>query len=173
MKIIEGTIRQIKADEGKYIRRKGDTDYYTACILLSNETESDFDEVDTIDSEELKQAKSDKIDDITAYDSSDSVNSFSYKGINMWLDKETRGGLLVRFNAEKAAGKLETTLWNGTNSISLSIDEGIQMLYALEVYASECYDNTARHKANVTALSSVEDVANYDYKQGYPNKLEL
>ena len=39
--------------------------------------------------------------------------------------------------------------------------------------ASACYDNTAQHKANVSALTIVEEVMNYDYKTGYPNKLEF
>ena len=47
------------------------------------------------------------------------------------------------------------------------------MLYAIEVYASACFDNTAKHKANVMALDSIEEVMSYDYTTGYPDKLNL
>lgn len=80
---------------------------------------------------------------------------------------------MLRFNAEKSSGKIETTLWLGTQSITLGIDKAIQMLYAIEVYASACFDNTAKHKANVMALDSIEEVMSYDYTTGYPEKLNL
>ena len=110
---------------------------------------------------------------ITDHDGSVNVNSFTINGMKYWLDKETRAGLILRFNAEKSAGKTETTLWVGNNSITLAIDDAIKMLYALEVYASACYDNTASHKANVSALTTVEEVMNYDYKTGYPAMLRF
>lgn len=47
------------------------------------------------------------------------------------------------------------------------------MLSALELYALECYNVTAAHKANVMALESVGDVVAYDYESGYPDKLNF
>ena len=110
---------------------------------------------------------------ITKYDNRDNVNAFFVSGQKVWLDKDTRAGLMLRFNAEKSSGKIETTLWLGTQSITLGIDKAIQMLYAIEVYASACFDNTAKHKANVMALDSIEEVMSYDYTTGYPEKLSF
>lgn len=110
---------------------------------------------------------------ITKYDNGDNVNAFFVSGQKVWLDKDTRAGLMLRFNAEKSSGKIETTLWLGTQSITLGIDKTIQMLYAIEVYASACFDNTAKHKANVMALDSIEEVMSYDYTTGYPEKLSF
>ena len=110
---------------------------------------------------------------ITKYDNGDNVNAFFVSGQKVWLDKDTRAGLMLRFNAEKSSGKIETTLWLGTQSITLGIDKAIQMLYAIEVYASACFDNTAKHKANVMALDSIEEVMSYDYTTGYPDKLSF
>ena len=45
------------------------------------------------------------------------------------------------------------------------------MLIALELYASECYDNTQRHLAEVAKLDTIEAVNAYDYTTGYPSKL--
>lgn len=110
---------------------------------------------------------------ITAYDSSSEVNEFSYMGFPLWLDKETRAGLVVRFNAEEAMGKTNTKLWAGTTGFSLSIADGRNMLNAIEYYASQCFDCTAAHKASVEKLETIEDVVAYDYKSGYPEKLSL
>lgn len=121
----------------------------------------------------LKNAKLEKIKEINDYDLSDNVNSFIYKGVEMWLDKLTRSGLIMRLNAEKAIGKTETTLWFGTMSFTLGVDDGLQLLTLIEVYASACYDNTASHIAAVEALNNIEDVYNYDYTVGYPQKIVI
>lgn len=42
------------------------------------------------------------------------------------------------------------------------------MLVAVEVYAKQCFNVTAQHKANVAALLSVDAVASYDHTSGYP-----
>lgn len=110
---------------------------------------------------------------ITAYDSSSEVNKFSYQGVPLWLDKETRTGLAVRFNAEEIMGKTETKLWAGTVGFAMSITDGRQMLYAVENYASQCYDTTASHKAAVDELKTTDEVVAYNYTVGYPSKLEL
>jgi len=45
------------------------------------------------------------------------------------------------------------------------------MLSSLEIYALECYNQTATHKAAVEALTTAEEINNYDYTTGYPEKL--
>ena len=45
------------------------------------------------------------------------------------------------------------------------------MLYALEVYASKCYDRTQYHIVNAKALNTVDNLRNYNFKTGYPEKL--
>lgn len=114
-----------------------------------------------------------KKDEILRYDSSDEVNAFFIQGQEMWLDKATRAGLMLRFQAEQAMGNEYTTLWYGANQYELPLLGAFQMLYALEVYASQCYDNTQMHIANVNTLNSIESIEEYDYKQGYPEKLKF
>lgn len=121
----------------------------------------------------LARAKAAKVDAIEAYDVSDAVSGFTYKGVEMWLDKATRTGLLMRFTAEQAMGRTETTLWLGEQSFTLPLADAFALLYVLEVYASGCYDRTAAHKAAVDALETVEAVEAYDHTAGYPEKIEL
>lgn len=121
----------------------------------------------------LDDVKREKINNILEYDSSSEVNEFSINDIPVWLDKATRVGLELRFRAEQAQGFTTTTLWYESMQFSLSIEQAIQMLYAIELYASACYDNTQRHLATVGNMTTKEEVENYDYKVGYPEKLRF
>lgn len=114
-----------------------------------------------------------KKDEILRYDSSDEVNAFFMQSKRMWLDKATRAGLSLRFQAEQAMGREFTTLWYEGMMFELPIATAMQMLLALEVYASQCYDNTQRHLANIANLETIEEVESYDYRVGYPDKLEF
>lgn len=125
------------------------------------------------ESEKLEQAKSDKIAEITTYDTSSSVNGFMLNGLLVWLDKATRVGLMNSTTIAKAAGQKTTTLWLGGLKIVVDCDKAIQLLSALEMYALECFNVTASHKATVSELKSIGEVEAYDYKTGYPKMLEM
>ena len=121
----------------------------------------------------LEQEKSRIIDDIMCYDSSESVNAFYVNNMAIWLDKATRAGLMLRFQAEISMGKTNTILWYNNIEFPLTLESAIQMLYALEMYASECYDNTQRHISNIEKIISIDDLKSYDYTVGYPEKLRF
>lgn len=121
----------------------------------------------------LALALRDKRRNIGCYDKSSAVNQFYISDTPMWLDKETRTGLKLRFEAEIAMGKTDTTLWADGVQYPLSLETAIQMLYALEVYASQSYDNTQAHLAAIDALMTVEEVEAYDHTSGYPEKLRF
>jgi hypothetical protein len=110
---------------------------------------------------------------IQQYDSSSEVNIFYMNSTPMWLDKSTRAGLMLRFQSEQAIGREMTSLWYSGQMYELPLAMAFQMLYALEVYASECYDNTQRHLAAVNALQTIDEMESYDYRAGYPEKLEF
>ena len=121
----------------------------------------------------LDQAKKEIIRKIDEYDTSVNVNSFKLNGVDVWLSKDTRVGLMNSISIEKAAGKKQSALWFNNICVTINCDSAIQMLSALELYALDCYNKTAEHKVNVQNLSSIEEVYNYDYTQGYPSKLEF
>ena len=126
-----------------------------------------------MDTLKLEQAKTDKIAEITAYDTSDNVNGFVLNGLLVWLDKATRVGLMNSTTIAKAAGQQTTTLWLKGIKLVVDCDKAIQLLSALEMYALECFNVTASHKAAVGELKSIEEVEAYDYKAGYPKMLEM
>lgn len=121
----------------------------------------------------LEQVKADKIAEIAAYDTSDKVNGFTLNGLLVWLDKATRVGLMNSTTIAKAAGQQTTTLWLGGIKLVVDCDKAIQLLSALEMYALECFNVTASHKAAVSELTTIEEVEAYDYKAGYPKMLEM
>lgn len=121
----------------------------------------------------LEKAKKAKLEAIIAYDTSSDVNGFLLNGNKVWLDKETRVGLMNSTTIAKAAGQKTTTLWLGGLKIVVDCDKAIQLLSALEMYALECFNVTASHKAAVSELKTIKEVEAYDYKAGYPKMLEM
>lgn len=126
-----------------------------------------------LDALKLKQAKSGKIAEITAYDTSDKVNGFMLNGLLVWLDKATRVGLMNSTTIAKAAGQQTTTLWLGDVKLEVDCDKAIQLLSALEMYALECFNVTAAHKAAVAELKTIKEVEAFDVTADYPKQLEM
>lgn len=113
---------------------------------------------------------------IIAFDGSDHVNSFYIGGVRTWLDKATRVGLKLRFEAEKRSGKESTTLWQDGMQFTLPLAgevTALDMLDAIELYASACYDVTQMHLAAAAELETAQEMENYGYTSGYPEKLRF
>ena len=110
---------------------------------------------------------------IEKYDASSSVNSFLLNGMEVWLDKATRVGLMNSTSIAKSMGQQKTTLWLGSYQLEVDCDKAIQLLSALEMYALECFNVTAAHKKAVSELDNIEGVLTYDYRAGYPDKLKM
>lgn len=179
---IKGDCVRVKANEG-YMLKLGDS--YTEELFCERSTipdnlvvvpystyliESNKEKYKGMTIEEAKEML---IAEITDYDTSDKVNGFVLNGILVWLDKATRVGLMNSTTIAKAAGQETTTLWFGGLKLVVDCDKAIQLLSALEMYALECFNVTASHKAAVNELKSIEDVEVYDYKAGYPKMLEM
>ena len=122
----------------------------------------------TID--ELKEMK---IAEINTYDKSDAVNSFTLAGKQIWLDKDTRVGLVNSIRIEKESGRMNTTLWYNAEKYVIPVDTALQMLNRLELYTLDCYNVTQSHIAAVKGLSDAGQVEAYNYKTGYPEQLNF
>ena len=133
----------------------------------------DIDKRFKTEDEVIAELKVLKIDEITKYDTSSNVNVFSLNGVDVWLDRDTRVGLMNSTTIAKNMGQENTILWLGTVKITVKCDQAIQLLSALEMYALSCFNKTAEHKKNVEALSTINEIVSYDYTVGYPEKLNL
>ena len=144
------------------------TAYQYDCYWLTLSTTAPHDATSV-----LSAAKTSMLAEITAYDSSSSVNAFMLNGIQVWLDKATRVGLMNSTSIAKNMGQEKTSLWLGSYQLEVDCDKAIQLLSALEMYALECFNVTAAHKKAVSELDNIEAVLTYDYKSGYPEKLKM
>lgn len=121
----------------------------------------------------IENTKKKILDSILDYDSSNKVNIFYVNNESFWLDKQTRSSLKFRLEIEQQLGYRKTTLWYNGNPFEFLIDDAVRMLYLLEKYASECYDNTQRHIYNINKITSIEELNNYDFTVGYPEQLSF
>lgn len=106
---------------------------------------------------------------IKLYDSSEDVNSFLIGDKSFWLDKSTRVGLMHLANCSST----DLQLVLGDQVLTFPIDFAKDFLAKLEVYAGQCYLQTQKHLINVKELQTIEDILNYDYTTGYPEKITL
>lgn len=115
------------------------------------------------------------------YDNSPAVNAFILNGnLVSWSsddpkspNKSVRMGLRQNISDKQTKGEENITMWLGGMPITLKCEEAETLMCNLEDYAYECFNVTAAHKKTVSELETVEEVLTYDYKQGYPSKLEI
>ncbi len=166
---------EVRSSEGKMlVRVDGPANQrpFSCGRVMPGESEADYMEVDS-DFVAVREAIAAKIAEIAEYDTSPAVNSFTLGGRAMWLDNALRISITDSTRKERAAGLTVTTLWHEGRRYDLPIDHAERMLIALEVYAKQCFNVTAQHKAAVAALTSVAAVTAYDHTAGYPPRLEL
>ena len=123
--------------------------------------------------EVLNDAKERILNELYSYHSSSDINVFYIGDSPLWLDKNLRAELKNRFDAEVKNGKTETVIWYDNTPFVFSLDKAIQMLCDLEVYASECYDNTQTHIINIKKMNNLEGIESYNFKNGYPEILKF
>lgn len=121
----------------------------------------------------LEQARARKLAELEAYDSSNSVNSFTLNGVPMWLDYATRQQLRTSIEAYQAQDAEQVTKWFNGVQFTFPTATWLYMLNLLEVYASDALNVTESHRAAINSLGSIEDIDEYDFTVGYPNKVEL
>ena len=108
-------------------------------------------------------------EEIKFYDKSSNVNGFYYNGKEYWLDKSTRVGLQNLVNSSSD----NISLVLGNNIIELEVNKAKEFLSNLEVYAGKCYITTTKHLLATKEFKTIEDIINYDYTSGYPEKITL
>lgn len=109
------------------------------------------------------------IEKVKHYDKSSKVNSFFFNKSEYWLDKNTRLGLMNLVNCTNDS----INLLLRDQFLEINADKLKAFLQELEVYAQKCYINTQKHLLNINQLRTVEDLINYDYTKGYPEKIIL
>lgn len=164
---------EIKTQRQIVIRKEGMATYNPTEEMILADGWVEYIIPEPTEDELFARAKQNLKNEIVHHDSSSEVNEFFINGLPVWLDKATRAGLKLRFEAEIAVGNDNTSLWYNNMQFPLSLSQAMQMLYAIEIYASACYDNTQYHLSVVENLTTREEVEAYDYRVGYPDKLRF
>lgn len=121
----------------------------------------------------LSVVKLAKLKGLYEYDKSNNVNGFYYNGQFMWLDRETRSVLKNTIESLETVGRNTLNIWYGDNNINLNLEDAKYLLSLLEVYATDCYNITEQHRLSIIGMTTVEDVKNYNFKEGYPEMLRF
>ncbi|MDL2291561.1 DUF4376 domain-containing protein [Bacteroides sp. OttesenSCG-928-F21] len=122
---------------------------------------------------DLADAKIKKLKALVAYDSSPAVNQFYAQGYPLWFKEERRTSLHLTILADKAAGKESITFVEGSFELTLPLDVAEHIILTIHSYASNCYVVTQKHKASIEALDTIEEVLEYDFTTGYPDKINI
>lgn len=123
----------------------------------------------------LERAKQAKIAELEAYDASDAVNGFIIRteggDVIKWLDPEKRNNAFRAIDSAKKLGDESISFAIGDIPVTLTVTTAEIYLARVEKYAVTCTNVTARHKAAINALETVEAVEAYDLTTGYPERL--
>lgn len=121
----------------------------------------------------LNQAVENKVAEIKEYDKSPAVNSFKLNGMDAWINREDRIGTRRAIELDKVNGQTESDIWLNGFLLRVNCDLALQLLDAVGHYAYKAYNCTQAHIHAVREFKSIEEVQKYDYKVGYPEKLNL
>ena len=122
----------------------------------------------------LEDAKAEMIRRITLYDSSINVNEFKVNNrIRGWFTADERNNYKCSIDAAETVGIEKVSFFIGDTLFELNIETAKQMLARLQLYADSCFIVTKQHKLAINELDTIEEVDNYDYTVGYPEKLNF
>ena len=91
----------------------------------------------------------------------------------MWIDASVRQQLRISLDAMQTLGRETVTKWFDGEQYTYPTSIWYQMLAAVEVYAADALNVTESHKAAINALTTVQEIEDYDFTTGYPEKLEF
>lgn len=126
---------------------------------------------------DLKFVKEAKCKDLLKYDSSNAINSFEIRrgGIKVtdyWLDRDLRTSLEGDVTAcSKVKNTYNFDIRELGITLELDCQKFLDALGVLRQYAYTAYNVTSQHLATINQLTSVQDVQNYNFTTGYPEKL--
>lgn len=122
----------------------------------------------------LEEVKFDKLLEISSYDISPAVNSFTInEEIAAWFTPSERVNYKNSIESAKLLDVKELSLFVNETLMTIPTETAERLLAAIQLYADACYIVTQQHKNIVKAMTIIDDINNYDYTVGYPEKLNF
>lgn len=123
----------------------------------------------TVESEKKK-----KLDNLWIYDSSDEVNDFTINNtIHAWINPTQRAQYKNSIESAKLLGVETLTVMISDINLTIPTQQAEIALAKLQLYADTCYNVTENHKLNISKLTTMQEIWDYDYTVGYPEKLNF
>lgn len=126
----------------------------------------------------LEDAKRERLAQIEAYDKSPCVNNFTVRiasdepiEVEDWFTPSQRSNYRSSIDASKLLGVETLQLYVGNVPLSISTEMAERLLAQIQLYADQCFIVTQQHRHAVESLDTIEAVDNYNYTNGYPEKL--
>ena len=123
----------------------------------------------------LGEAIAEKLEALAAYDDSGAVNSFIVKmGEDKhptWITAEQRALYMTSVNSARLIDDESIEIELLGQFVELPISTAERLLAQIHRYADKAANVTARHKAAIEALTTIEEVDAYDFTVGYPDKV--
>ena len=131
-------------------------------------------DTDTATIRTIEEAKSDLKKSIEMYDKSTAVNSFVVNGsMQSWLSVEERLNYKQSVEAARLLGEDTLDFMMEGAVFTVTVQAAELMLAHIQRYADKCFMVTALHHKAVDGLVTMEEIGNYDYRSGYPEKLKF
>lgn len=122
----------------------------------------------------IEDAKKEMLHAIEVYDTSSNVNSFTVNHmVSAWFTVQERLNYKQSVEAAKLLSVPELSFYIGNMELSVSPELAEGMLAQLQLYADQCFIVTKKHQIAVESLETIEEVDEYDYTVGYPDKLNF
>ena len=149
--------------------------------IVTSEEKNKSENSNKYEGKTLKEAKEICLNEIEEYDVSPSVNGFYLNDTLIpWssdddstLNKNIRMGLRQNIKDKVRLGEENIDMWLGGMKITMACEKADAFMCNLENYAYECFNVTAKHKADVVKLETIEEVEAFDVTADYPQQLVM
>lgn len=122
----------------------------------------------------IEMARMQKKRDISAYDNSPSVNDFTINNeLHAWFTPTERNNYRQSVESAKLLNIENLQFFVGNQLLTVSTNQADMMLAMLQLYADQCFIVTKQHQLAIDQLETIEEVDDYDYTVGYPNKINF
>lgn len=120
----------------------------------------------------LEDIKLKKIYQLESYDNN--LNDFIINdSIHAWFTPTERADYKQSIESAKLMNIEILQFFANNILLEIETSKAEQMLALVQLYANKCFIVTKQHKINIEQAKTIEEVENYNFREGYPDKLRF
>lgn len=121
--------------------------------------------------DDIKHIKTSKIEEIERYANSASINNFTINEIQTWFSPIERSNYKQSVDSAKLLDVNTVSFFVNDTLLEVPTEELDKMLARIKLYIDQCAIVTKQHILAVEKMEDIEEIKNYDFTIGYPEKL--